>query len=251
MLGILDRLFVMSIFNELEEEVHNSETNKLYTFKTTTYPGNSLWICFPGWSMTQEKVKKLEFLPKEGKVVTFSGPLSLVGKHPEETKQSLLELKRVIEKIVSWEPTRDLKFYGFSAGTIPAFYLANNLECKKLIAVSPAPRLGDGIYMSPVTYFISKILREDRIGPKAYNDLVKNFHQEGNMNNLPKDIQIFASGKDFITPAKMTREVVSQLQEKGYTPKYKEFKFLDHVSLIFYLGWLNKKKKDPYKLKQG
>ena len=33
--------------------------------------------------------------------------------------------------------------------------------------------------------------------------------------------------------------------------KYKEYKFLDHVSLIFYLGWLNKKKKDPYKLKQG
>ena len=70
------------------------------------------------------------------------------------------------------------------------------------------------------------------------------------MDNLPNDIQIFSSGKDYITPACMTREVVSQLKEKGYTPNYKEFKFLDHVSLIFYLGWLNKKNKDPYNLKQ-
>ncbi|MBT7611411.1 MAG: hypothetical protein HN576_16745 [Bacteriovoracaceae bacterium] len=251
MLGILDRLFVFSIFNNLEEEVQYAEESKKYTFDTTTYPGNSLWICFSGWSMTQEKVKNLSFLPQEGKVVSFSGPLSLIGKTPEETKQALIELKRVINKIISWDRDRELKFYGFSAGTLPAFYFANNLNCKKLIAVSPAPRLGDGIYMSPVTHFISKLLREDRIGPKTYNKLVEDFHQEGNMKNLPNDIQIFASGKDFITPAKMTREVVSQLKKKGYSPKYKEYKFLDHVSLIFYLGWLNKKKKDPYKLKQG
>ena len=56
MLGILDRLFVLSIFNDLEEEVSQQENNKLYSFQTKSYPGNSLWLCFPGWSMDHEKV---------------------------------------------------------------------------------------------------------------------------------------------------------------------------------------------------
>jgi hypothetical protein len=42
--------------------------------------------------------------------------------------------------------------------------------------------------------------------------------------------------------------LVKKLENAGIKPRFYSYDHLDHVSIALYLGWLNKKGKDPYKL---
>ena len=85
----------------------------------------------------------------------------------------------------------------------------------------------------------------------SYDDRVAPFNQENNIENLPVgEVTIFAGKHDTYVPHEHSVIMFEKLKAAGKKPTFHSFDLLDHVSMALYLGWLNKKGKDPYELEE-
>lgn len=254
MLKILDFLYLGMNLPNLKKEVEDMEEYTRFRKKVVRGTKDCVWICFPGWNMPIERAESIGFLPNKGTKIIYQGPMSIIGLNPEQTKESLEKLKYDIEVTLRREGLKNIpvKIFGFSAGTLPAFWLANSLKVSKLIAVSTGYRLGEGIYNSLITIEAQKVMNKAGWNRVAYDDRVAPFNQENNIENLPcGDISIFAGKHDTYVPHEHSVFMYEKLKAAGKEPYFQSFDLLDHVSIILYLGYLNRKGKDPYGLEES
>jgi hypothetical protein len=251
MFKILDFLYLGMNLSSLKKEV---EDEVVYTqFSKTILKGDDscVWVCFPGWNMPSDRALSIGLLPEEGSRIIYQGPMSIIGLSPKQTEESLKILRDDLITTLKEEGLSllPLKIFGFSAGTLPAFWLANQLNISKLITVAPGYRLGEGIFNSLITLEARKKLHQAGWNKVSYDDRVAEYNQENNIDCLPVgEVLVFAGKHDTYVPYDHSEFLVKKLENAGIKPRFYSYDHLDHVSIALYLGWLNKKGKDPYKL---
>ena len=253
MLKILDVIYLGMNFTSLKKEVEDQNVYSRFEKKVVRGSKECVWICFPGWNMPITRAEGIGFLPDEGTKIIYQGPMSIIGLTPQQTEESLERLKHDIQVTLRREGLQNipLKIFGFSAGTLAAFWLANHLKASKLIAISTGYRLGEGIFNSLITLEAKNVLNKGGWNKVAYDDRVAPYNQENNIENLPSgEVTIFAGKHDTYVPHEHSVIMFEKLKAAGKDPKFHSFDFLDHVSIVLYLGYLNKKGKDPYGLKK-
>lgn len=255
MLKILDAIYLGMNLTTLKKDVEDQEAYQKFE-KKVIYSGDKscVWICFPGWNMPIARAESVGFLPNQGTKIVYQGPMSVIGLTPEQTQESLERLKLDVIQTLKEEglDNTPVKIFGFSAGTLPAFWLANHFKVAKLIAVSPGYRLGEGIFNSWITLETKKMLTKKGWTKIAYDERVAPYNQENNIEHLPVgEVTIFAGKHDTYVPHEHSVILFEKLKAANKNPQFHSFDLLDHVSMALYLGWMNKKGKDPYQLEEA
>jgi hypothetical protein len=251
MFKILDVIYLGMSLSTLKKEVEDQEAYTQFSKKIIKGDDSCVWICFPGWNMPVDRALGIGFLPEEGTRIIYQGPMSIIGLSPMQTEESLRKLKVDIEKTLKEEGLEDLplKIFGFSAGTLASFWLANTMKTSQIITVAPGYRLGEGIFNSLITLEARRKLHEAGWNKVSYDERVAEFNQENNIENLPVGkVMVFAGKHDTYVPYGHSEVLVQKLEEAGKKPLFYSFDHLDHVSIALYLGWLNKRGRDPYEL---
>lgn len=254
MLKILDVLYLGMNLKSLKREVEDQHEYQRFKKKVIHGDARCVWICFPGWNVPISRAESIGFLPQEGTRIVYQGPMSVIGVTPQQTEESLQKLKHDIEVTLRREGLSGvpLKIFGYSAGTLPAFWLGNHLKVSQLIAVSTGYKLGEGIFKSLITLEARKVLIKAGWNKVAYDDRVSAYNQESNIEHLPiGKITLFAGKHDLYVPHEHTVIMYEKLKAAGKNPKLHSFDLLDHVSIALYLGWMNKQGKDPYELENS
>ena len=251
MFKILDVIYLGMNLSTLKKEVEDEEVYTQFTKKIIKGDKSCVWICFPGWNMPAERALSIGFLPEEGTRIIYQGPMSIIGLSPKQTEESLKKLKVDIQKTLIEQGLEDLplKIFGFSAGTLASFWLANQMDVSEIITVAPGYKLGEGIFNSLITLEARKKLHAAGWNKVSYDERVAEFNQENNIDKLPEGkVMIFAGKHDTYVPYNHSEILVKKIEKAGKRPKFYTYDHLDHVSIALYLGWLNKRGKDPYKL---
>ena len=255
MLKLLDYLYLGISLPNLKKEVLDTTSYEKFK-KTVLRPksvetNNCVWICFPGWNMSAERAQKIGFIPNEGTRIIYQGPMSLIGLNPTQTKESLEKLKEDVLITLKEEKLDHLpiKIFGYSAGTLAAFWLSSYLKVTKVIAVSTGHKLGEGIFNSLITFEAKKLMHKAGWNKVSYDERVTEYNQENNILGIPNgEILLYAGKHDTYVPYKHSEIMHKKLEEAGKNPRFFSYDLLDHVSIILYLGYLNKTGKDPYLL---
>lgn len=260
MFGILDFLKV-SQANSLFVKTHG-DPELLRDYKAISVefilnasPHRELWLCFPGFFRFKIELNKAwgvhNFLPKKGKVYLINGPLALAGFTPHESIEAIKELETHLLPIIDAHPDHSLNIFSVSAGTYPGFYFANKFGAKRLIAVAPGPRMGQGIYTSIFSRTLKKFAQQ--AGFRTWHDydaIIAPYNQEHNVANLPTgdNLMVFGARFDRVIRNSGAREIVSICRKAGKQPTFRNYWFFGHTALGIWLGGMNKLGFDPYRL---
>jgi len=217
-----------------DEKVARSVTNQ---------EGDETWVCFLPWRNTFDESRKHHLLPTTGLVVAYEGPVSLVGTDALETKKSLVNLVDNFDKFFNENGTlRDnMNVLGISVGNLPAFYIANRFNARRLVSICPGARLGENIYRGIATQEVRKRAEERYPSHEDYDEILEGMNPIDNISNLPKgEIYVELGGYDKYIPTSSGEELIKAMVEAGKNPKVKRNRFSGHVSTIRDWGKRNK-----------
>lgn len=235
---------------------------------------DSLWICFPGINTAESGANRpapvisgfpagvpgtLDLTPHEGTSFVFHGPTAIAGYTPEQCIHATENVLRAVEQIVATHPGKQIRIFGFSAGTHLAVYIANQLGMKsgkainKLILVSPGESIAKGIYKTPVTEPLAEDLYSRGITMQEYDRKILAYTQRMNLDYLPagRNLVVHAATRDtFISKEAEggTDDIVQHMKEKGKEPTYVVHKGVDHITLPLSIILQQMRGADPYRL---
>ena len=241
MFGITDYLYRFFKSRKRDRLIGNGEFNR---HVINHEKGNPL-VCFLPWRMTFSESMKQDLVPKNRQAIIYEGPTSLVGTNPLQSRESL---ERIVDNLNDYLEKegiqkKKLTIIGVSLGTFPAFYIANNLGVKRLIAVCPGARLGENIYGSIATRKIKKEAQEKYPSHEDYDRLLGGFNPIDNISNLPKnEIYVEAGNFDRYIPSRSGRELINALRENRKNPHVKFHDFFGHCLTIHSWAVRNRKK---------
>jgi hypothetical protein len=213
------------------------------------------WICFPGFLNINldpaDSWGAQNILPKQGSVYLLNGPLAVAGFTPFESIEAMEQLSGQVDAIISQLSGYTINVFCYSAGTYPGFYFANKYAAKKLVAIAPGARMGQGIYTNPYTKFLrEKCIEAGFPDWKSYDAVIRAYNQESNLANLPsgENLLIFGSRCDYVIKNYGTKEIVALCRAAGKNPTFRNYFLFDHSSLAMWLGFKNKIGLNPYRL---
>jgi hypothetical protein len=244
MFGILDFLKV-SQANSLFARVHeNPELLRDYKAISVEPILNAslhreLWLCFPGFFRFKIELNTPwgvhNFLPKKGKVYLINGPLAVAGFTPNESIEAIKELESQVLPIIEAHPDHSLNIFSVSAGTYPGFYFANKFRAKRLIAVAPGPRMGQGIYTSIFSRTLKQCAQQaGYLTWQDYDAIIAPYNQEHNVASLPSgdDLLIFGARFDRVIRNSGAREIVRICRKAGKRPRFRNYWFFGHTAAV-------------------
>jgi hypothetical protein len=257
MLSLMDR-YNTARSNAYFEKTFKDRTN-YFTIDLNPLPDFTtdrvLWLCFTGFLKPQIDLKTAwgvhNLFPKEGKVYVINGPDAIAGFTPHDSVEGMQKLEPIVERIVHENSYRKLNIFSASAGTYPGFYFANRHKANRLIALSPGPRMGEGIYTSSFSTVLKRKCIEAGFPTAAdYDRVIARYNQEHNMNNLPfgDDLIIFGAAQDLVILNWGTKEIAAKCKAVGKNPTFVNYQLLDHISLGAWLGFQNMVGLNPYRL---
>jgi hypothetical protein len=219
-------------------------------------PDKVVWLCFSGFLKPKIDLKSPwgvhNLFPKEGKVYVITGPDAIAGFTPHDSVEGMQRLEAIVARLAREHSDRRLSIFSASAGTYPGFYFANKYKASRLIALSPGPRMGEGIYTSSFSAVLrEKCIEAGFLGPADYDRVIARFNQENNLENLPcgDDLMIFGAAQDLVILNWGTKEIAEKCKAAGKDPRFENYALLDHTSLGAWLGFLNMVGLNPYRLR--
>jgi esterase/lipase len=137
---------------------------------------------------------------------------------------------------------KEVYFIGLSIGNMPAFYFANRIKSKKLMAVCPTDRLGDGIFSALAAKQRGIKSRAIRRGytPVRYDKIIQEFNPIKNLKNLPKNVEVYLGRFDKYVPYGGGKRLVKYLKKYNKKVVVKEFNFFGHFLTMMMFGLKNK-----------
>ncbi|EKD29502.1 MAG: hypothetical protein ACD_78C00383G0006 [uncultured bacterium (gcode 4)] len=226
--GLVDKFFSKLYNKQREKEIGNENYKRIELRKNE----DETWVCFLPWRVSFKEANKLGFIPKNGRVIVYEGPIGLTNPNPNKAKD-------LLERLVA--DLKSLKLPNFSVlalsiGTYPGFYVANSFNVKKLVAVVPGSKLGSCIYGGIATQGVRQ--RAILFGikdSKQYDSLIIGTNPIENLNNLPEDIEIHLANQDFFIPTIYGEELIGKLDELN--KKYRIFRYdKGHVLTLYQFG---------------
>lgn len=235
MFGLLD--IVAITLNKNTEKIHNNSKSSYIE-----QPGSLTWICFLPWKTSIETAKKYNLLPNEGDLIVYEVADDLLGETPNLTLNSLNQI--CADFVTLFEQYnlvgKEIAFLGLSAGTIPAFYLANRYHCKKLVAACPTSKLGEGIFSTYAARDIKKKAIKNGFTAQSYDEFIKDINIGNNLSNLPDDITLYLGRFDRFVPFSGGSLLATKIKECKNNVKVKKFNFFGHILALYFMGKYNK-----------
>ncbi len=185
-----------------------------------------IWVCFLPWRVTFENAKKKNLLPKNWRWIVYELPDNLVNPDPN------ISLK-IQENIINDLKSLDFKKFNvlcYSLWTYLWFYVANNFDVNKIVAVVPGSKLWACVYEGVATKKIS--YKSVKLWYKTYYDYDKIIWKTNpicNLDNLPNDIEIHLSTHDFYIPTYYWNELIQGIKNKQKNLKVFLYKWKGHI----------------------
>jgi hypothetical protein len=213
-----------------------------------TQEGKDIWVCFLPWRYDLKEAQKKHLLPKKGSLLVYEGPPSLAGIDAFQAKKSLENLTKDFSNYLNEnnDIRNKINILGISIGTLPAFYIANHFNVKKLVAVCPGARLGENIYKGIATKEVMKISVKRHKTYRDYDGVLNGMNPIDNINNLPKEVYVVIGGRDKYILTESGEELITALNKAGKNPKVNRCKFLGHGLTLFDFSHKNKTGKLDY-----
>lgn len=231
MFGLTDIISI--IYNQNSKEFNNT-----YKRHIIRQYGSLTWICFLPWRTGIHNAKKLGFIPKIGDVIVYEMPDNILSADPYLTLKSIKKIEGDLKNVYIEErlAEKQIAFLGISAGTLPAFYFANRYPAKKLIAVCPIDKLGNGIFTAFAAKKIKKISKKNGYSAKKYDNIIRDINPVNNISDLPDKIKIYLSLFDKFTPYSGGAELTKKLIIAKKNVKLKKFNFFGHIPVLYFFG---------------
>jgi len=236
---------------------------------------NELWICWPGLSSAEEGDNTffsgfnipgaMDAVPHRGTVYMFHGPAALAGFSPEQCMKVHDEVAAaadlIVEEHLKNHPGAKVRVFGFSGGTSPATYWANQYGLKhkrpvdKCILVSPGESIAYGIFKTYAMAELARDLFSKGITPDMYHHAIARYTQMHNTTALPagRNMVIHGAEQDgFIEMYEKfgTNDFVQRLIESGKQPVFVKHEKRNHASIILSLLLQENLGMDPYRLRE-
>ncbi len=236
MLGLLD---IVAIISNKNSGQFNNNLKRIFVEQT----GDLTWICFLPWRTDLKTAKKYNLLPKEGNLIVYEVPDNLLGATPQITLDTFNSISQDFKAVFKEYElgNKDIAFWGLSAGTMPAFYLANRYTCRKLIVACPTVRLGEGIFSAFAARNIRKKSIENGYNARTYDELIRDINIENNLKHLPEDITIHLARFDKFVPFFGGNKLASKIKEINKDVVIKKHNIYGHILTLYFFGKENKK----------
>jgi len=236
MLGIVD---ILAITLKNNSERVNDSLKRIFVEQD----GDLTWICFLPWRTDLKTAQRYNLLPKEGNLIVYEVPDNLLGAIPQLTLDAFDSIKQDFEAVfIECElSNKNIAFWGLSAGTLPAFYFANKCACKKLVAVCPTARLGEGIFSAFAARNIRKKSIENGYTAELYDGLINDINIENNLPNLPDDVTIHIARFDKFVPFSGGKKLVLRIKDIKRGAVIKKHNIFGHILTLYSFGRENKK----------
>ncbi|MBI4128734.1 MAG: hypothetical protein HY460_01670 [Parcubacteria group bacterium] len=230
-----------------------------------------VWLSFPGlnsadsgnWNFFLEGSASvpggMDAIPREGTAFVFHGPTSLAGYTPEQHIEAMENILASARLIKEKHPGYEIRVHGFSAGTAPAVFVANQLALEqnrpidKLLLIAPGDTIAYGIFSTYGCKELADDLLRRGITPEEYHKAIERYTQMHNMKALPggRNLIVHAATNDRLIEMGMphgTDEFVQRLERAGKDPAYLIHEGRNHASIILSLLAMQRVGLDPYGL---
>jgi len=229
--GLTDKILSKISEKERKKEI-GSKSYKLFIEESEW---ESQWVCFLPWGMKFDLAKKIGLIPKRGRCFVYEGPIGIPSPNPQDSKDLLLELSENVSSL----GLNNFNIMGLSVGTYAGFFMANNFDVNKLVAVVPSSKLGAALWEGIATQEIRR--RASKFGLENsldYDEIISGTNSIENISNLPDDIEIHVATHDRYIPTKYGEELISEVQ-KQRNPKIQRYNGKGHVLTLLQFGQSN------------
>jgi len=232
--GSLD--FIYSYLGTKERN-KNIENNQFRRFVLND-DKKGLWVCFLPWNISFESASKLNLIPKKKKVIVYEMPCGIINPVPKLSKKIMLNIVADLKNNIDLE--QKFSVMGLSIGIYPAFYVANHFNVDKLVILAPGAYLGESLWEGVATQEVKRrAVNQGCLTFKEYDKEIRGTNPIENLDDLPKDIEIYISTNDNFIKTKFGEKVINKLNEKEKNPVVKYFKGKGHVLGLVEFGLKN------------
>ena len=174
------------------------------------------------------------FIPKSGNVIIFRFPTEILSselikfkKMFEEYYKKALSLvrKRKINK-------NNLIIIGISLGSSPAYLLANNYGCKKIITVAPVCNIPNETENSVDSKLLLKETIKKGFTKKRIREELLKISPLNNYKNINGEIEMYLGAHDYIVPSDDSQKLAKKMKKEGKKVKVKIYPHWGHVLTI-------------------
>ncbi|NQZ84207.1 MAG: hypothetical protein HRU03_00675 [Nanoarchaeales archaeon] len=237
------------LYNYFIKNKSDKTNDSKFWIKEIIHKGNSddVWICFLGWKTSISIAKKLNLLPKSGKIIVYQEPNALVNKNPDVSKELFYELYNDVKQYLK---NTQVNVLSLSLGNMHGFYIASRYDVKKFISVLPGPELGRNIWKSCAS---EKIMMESILldfSQKKYDNVLKNLECSYNYMNLPHNSYFYIAKSDDYIPSEDQIDLINHIKKHHMYRKISYF-HLGHIFSHLYFGLLNTMNKIPWEDKNN
>jgi pimeloyl-ACP methyl ester carboxylesterase len=232
------------VFNFLmdSDPVH-SNTDSSWGKEVIVYDdSDEVWVCFLGWRTSIGVAKRLNLLPKKGRVIVYHEPNSLVANDPHLATKRFFEIYRDAKQYIK----SSVNVFSVSLGNAHGFYFASrhNSKVKKFISLLPGPELGRNIWKSCAAEGIKH--RAELLGftQQSYDDFINKFNPLSTYKNLPQSSCFYFALYDDYIPSEDQVEMSELLKNVGH----KDIRFFrcGHIFGHIWFGLLNTFNRIPW-----
>ncbi len=233
--GAIDYLY--NIFSS-KETVQIEDTSFKRTIHNDNGDSKEPWVCFLPWRIETQEAEKLGLIPKKHKAIVYEGPIGIANPNPQITRDLQQELVEDIHKL----NLGTFNVLAYSVGTYPGFYVANNFPTKKFVSVLPGARIGACLWDGIATQKVRKLAIQDHNiqDAKQYDAVLKGTNLIENIQNLPKDIEVYLASHDKYIRTPHGEELVKEMINQGKNPQVKRYWGKGHALSLAHFGKHNK-----------
>jgi hypothetical protein len=204
---------------------------------------NIVWFVFLGWGVNVKTALKFHLIPFRGTAVIFETPYTLVNPDPHKTKQVFLKIIKEIDIYLKKHKSAEINVLSHSAGNAFGYFVANNYNTEKFIAVVTGARLGEEIFSGITTQDIKKrSLLCGFSNGHEYDQVLKGYLPIDNTKYLPKKSHVYLGRFDLFTPTCTGLEIYKKMKKYNNNTKLTLWPF-GHIFSLFFWGILNRMKR--------
>ena len=254
-------------------EKYDRETYESHAIRKRTFTNeNVIWLVWPGLNSPDSGLNKfflegsasapgaMDSIPRQGTCYIFHGPTAIAGYTPEQLIKAMDQLLEDARLIIKNNPGKKICMYGFSGGTAPATYVANQIGLErgeaidKLILAAGGDSMAYGLFRTYATKELAKSYLDRGITVEEFHDAIKPYTQMHNIKALPagRNLLVHAGTDDHVVEMDMahgTNEFVRRLQRAGKDPVYTVHQNRNHASLVLSLMAQERLGLDPFGLR--
>ncbi len=192
------------------------------------------WVMFIPYTSFNIKLYRNRITPRKGNVIMYKMPKEILSPDIIRYKSMFVEYYKNALSILKKRKVKIKNLYivGMSMGAIPAFMLANNFGCKKLISVAGVCDIVKEMEKSVASKLILKKALENGYTHKLISKELDKISPKNNYKNIRGEIEMYLGKYDYIVPSEESIKLAKRMMAKGRKVKLIIHPNIGHVLTI-------------------